>query len=972
MASEENGTVEDDERTEPNEQDERAQVILTCDEKGLLPDPLEDIQSSEIITSSFECSSGIDNHTKVVQDNGDNVLSVSITSTTATTCTVPPSISAPESSESTTLRSTPSLTDANALLSTEIMDKSDEAMDAPMGEQSPIVINVKKLPKLEPQLTKDTSVTVSAVRECVNFVLDPNSPLVANTGSASAISSLTSNVGTTASVAPTNVLPVLSAGTNPIGTFILLTTSPTISNSVPTISVQQVPSPVQAPLPQPISSQQPSASAKPPVTESTEKTSSPTPSTGTNSSASTQSDRAQCLSCGKEGKKSDFVRNGRFCNHDCAYNQSSLLRAFKNPIQMKPSNSKKKIMIKGNKLCVQTMNTPSSHSRSVLPARNGDQSMRPKPLDALDLFDANDEVDDIDQWSDAPKCVPFNWRNYLTRTKSFCAPARCFKGFQVSSRSNNFAAGMKLEGVDPHHPSLFCVLTVAEILGARIRLHFDGYPEMYDFWVNCDSPFIFPVGFCRRTGRKLEPPKDYPVNFNWQSYLQKTESRPAPSKLFSCERQSHSNPPFETGMKLEAVDKSTVEAATGQALVCVATIADILDNWLLIHFDGWDDSYDYWTTINSPYIHPVGWCREKSKQLTPPKDHVKGGRFKWEEYLKETNSLAAPVKSFRLRPPNQFRHGMKLEVVDRYSPRFIRVATVTDRRPYSILVLFDGFESKYDFWCDDDSPDIHPVNWAVKNNHPLQPPAPYLKESFGNIRCPTVSCFGQGNLRNPGLPSTHFHPNDCPYSNENKDKDIPDRLGRHEHDEIDWVEIATNCMDTSSPDTSYPDTSNRRKRRREPSESSDSSSEIVKKSHSSSPSLLMQNHRSKNNSNNSSAANPNLSTLHQAIFALRMNQHQLEAPVAWERHSKNLLSSSNVLNASEVLEWDAEKVTDFVETLPGCEEFAHRFEEEGIDGEAFLLINQSDLVKLLGIKLGPAVKIYNSILVIRDNINLEA
>lgn len=32
-----------------------------------------------------------------------------------------------------------------------------------------------------------------------------------------------------------------------------------------------------------------------------------------------------------------------------------------------------------------------------------------------------------------------------------------------------------------------------------------------------------------------------------------------------------------------------------------------------------------------------------------------------------------------------------------------------------------------------------------------------------------------------------------------------------------------------------------------------------------------------------------------------------------------------------------------------------------------MLLNQNDMVKILGIKLGPAIKIYNSILVIRDN-----
>uniref|UniRef100_T1L059 SAM domain-containing protein n=1 Tax=Tetranychus urticae TaxID=32264 RepID=T1L059_TETUR len=53
---------------------------------------------------------------------------------------------------------------------------------------------------------------------------------------------------------------------------------------------------------------------------------------------------------------------------------------------------------------------------------------------------------------------------------------------------------------------------------------------------------------------------------------------------------------------------------------------------------------------------------------------------------------------------------------------------------------------------------------------------------------------------------------------------------------------------------------------------------------------------------------------------------------------------------------------------PSCQDFGRCFEDEMIDGEAFLLLNQTDLVTHLGIKLGPAVRIYNSILVIRDNI----
>jgi len=74
------------------------------------------------------------------------------------------------------------------------------------------------------------------------------------------------------------------------------------------------------------------------------------------------------------------------------------------------------------------------------------------------------------------------------------------------STKNGFRVGMKLEGIDPLHPSLYCVLTVAEVKGHRLRLHFDAYSECYDFWTNADSPFIFPIGWVEKNGRELQPP----------------------------------------------------------------------------------------------------------------------------------------------------------------------------------------------------------------------------------------------------------------------------------------------------------------------------------------------------------------------------------------------------------------------------------------------------------------------------------
>ena len=66
-------------------------------------------------------------------------------------------------------------------------------------------------------------------------------------------------------------------------------------------------------------------------------------------------------------------------------------------------------------------------------------------------------------------------------------------------------------------------------------------------------------------------------------------------------------------MKLEAKDR------LHPTLVAVATIIDIRDEKLLIHFDGWTSKYDYWCKPTSADIHPVGWCTQHNKDLQPPK-----------------------------------------------------------------------------------------------------------------------------------------------------------------------------------------------------------------------------------------------------------------------------------------------------------------------------------------------------------------
>ena len=66
-------------------------------------------------------------------------------------------------------------------------------------------------------------------------------------------------------------------------------------------------------------------------------------------------------------------------------------------------------------------------------------------------------------------------------------------------------------------------------------------------------------------------------------------------------------------MKLEAKDRKNPN------LICVATISEVSsEGELLIHFDGWTSTYDYWCYPDTTDIHPKGWCKDNHNTLQPP------------------------------------------------------------------------------------------------------------------------------------------------------------------------------------------------------------------------------------------------------------------------------------------------------------------------------------------------------------------
>ncbi|XP_044732507.1 lethal(3)malignant brain tumor-like protein 3 isoform X2 [Chrysoperla carnea] len=676
-----------------------------------------------------------------------------------------------------------------------------------------------------------------------------------------------------------------------------------------------------------------------------------------------------CIACGCYGCRSEFM-SSMFCSTSCSERYSKETDA-----KNKKKGDKKPVNL-SKKKSSNEFETTSANIKTEVGSSNG------TPAQSDDDNTSNDTTQGRTYpWLTGKK--GFSWAKYLTHINGKSAPIKLFKE-PFPYTKNGFKVGMKLEGIDPQHPSHYCVLTVAEVLGYRLRLHFDGYPDKHDFWVNADSLNIFPIGWCDKNNHKLYPPKGHSQDvFNWTTYLKQCKAQPAPRGLF-LNRPENSPCPngFRLGMKLEAVDRKN------SSLVCVATVSDIMDNRILVHFDSWDDIYDYWADPSSPYIHPVGWCESKGHSLTPPNSFKDPETFTWETYLKETKSQAAPARAFKQRPPKEFKRGMRIECVDKRVPRFIRVATVDDVRDHQIRVSFDGWPDKYSYWVDDDSPDIHPAGWCQKSGHPIQPPL--TPEDIYSSECTTPGCRGWGNALGPHL-EVHHIAAACPYSDENYDKElISDRLlGDLKPEKPDEAvplskEPKRHAADSTTASSTIKE-NKYTKRKNYNCDSDDEWSSIrgamnvgnIDKSKPSKKRKRTQsqdqdddNHPSLNNFVSKLMVRPDADLLKSVTQdnydpTLIPDPNKI-TPFRWEKHSKNIAPYVN--NVKDPRTWTEHDVVEFISTIPSCKDLSIVFSKHQIDGEALLMLSQHDLTSILGFKLGPAIKLYNSIVLLRQNV----
>ncbi|XP_068097714.1 polyhomeotic-like protein 2 isoform X2 [Hyperolius riggenbachi] len=96
----------------------------------------------------------------------------------------------------------------------------------------------------------------------------------------------------------------------------------------------------------------------------------------------------------------------------------------------------------------------------------------------------------------------------------------------------------------------------------------------------------------------------------------------------------------------------------------------------------------------------------------------------------------------------------------------------------------------------------------------------------------------------------------------------------------------------------------------------------------------------------------------------RTNDRDLDLP---RLHPADPLHTNHNFLPSDPTKWNVEDVYKFIRSLPGCQDISEEFRAQEIDGQALLLLKEDHLMSAMNIKLGPALKIYARITMLKDS-----
>ncbi|XP_034715633.1 lethal(3)malignant brain tumor-like protein 2 isoform X2 [Etheostoma cragini] len=225
--------------------------------------------------------------------------------------------------------------------------------------------------------------------------------------------------------------------------------------------------------------------------------------------------------------------------------------------------------------------------------------------------------------------------------------------------------------------------------------------------------------------------QDVAKAFSWGAYLEKETSLAASVSCFRHAPLCAQWDDIIMGMKVEVLNTNAVLPSK---VYWIATVIQIAGYKALLRYEGfeYDCSHDFWCSLVSGELNPIGWCAMTSKLLVPPQD-VKQNIPDWKEYLmaKLVGANTLPVDFYLKLAENMrtsFRIGMRVEVVDPKHVSRTRMAVIDSIIGGRLRLVYndqsDSPENTIsDFWCHMLSPLLHPIGWSSTVGHAIKPPA---------------------------------------------------------------------------------------------------------------------------------------------------------------------------------------------------------------------------------------------------------
>ncbi|XP_016968579.1 polycomb protein Sfmbt isoform X1 [Drosophila biarmipes] len=574
-----------------------------------------------------------------------------------------------------------------------------------------------------------------------------------------------------------------------------------------------------------------------------------------------------------------------------------------------------------------------------------------------------------------------DWKDFLVGRLSGARtlPSNFYNKINDSLQSR-FRLGLNLECVDKDRISQVRLATVTKIVGKRLFLRY--FDSDDGFWCHEDSPIIHPVGWATTVGHNLAAPQDYLERMlAGREAMIEVHEDDATIELFKMNftfdeyYSDGKTNSFVEGMKLEAVDPLNLSS------ICPATVMAVLKfGYMMIRIDSYqpDASGSDWFCYHekSPCIFPAGFCSANSISVTPPNGYD-SRTFTWEGYLRDTGAVAASQHLFhRVVPDHGFEMGMSLECADLMDPRLVCVATVARVVGRLLKVHFDGWTDEYDQWLDCESADIYPVGWCVLVNHKLegpprvaqqQPPKPAPKAKIQRKRKPKKGSVGGKTPNDNNTQSVKSRTIALKTTPHLPKLSIKLEL-KPEHHNAAFYENnqAEEEVEEEDPDAD--------------GDGDGSTSHISEQSATQSSSDLIA-------GSGSGSGSTSLVTLATSSnkMVMKSSTTKSPAPPTVGRKATSYIANSSAMNnkyiprladidSSEAhLElvpdsWNVYDVSQFLR-VNDCTAHCDTFSRNKIDGKRLLQLTKDDIMPLLGMKVGPALKISDLIAQLKCKVN---